>query len=45
MSKFRKILGKIDKVFCFPGNAGTAEIAENIIIRFRTILKILKTSF
>ena len=23
---------KIDKIFCFPGNAGTAEIAENIIL-------------
>ena len=23
---------KISKIFCFPGNAGTAEIAENIIL-------------
>ncbi len=23
---------KINKIFCFPGNAGTAEIAENIIL-------------
>ena len=23
---------KIDKIFCFPGNAGTAHIAENIIL-------------
>jgi phosphoribosylamine---glycine ligase len=23
---------KIDKIFCFPGNAGTANIAENIIL-------------
>ncbi|MDA9643633.1 phosphoribosylamine--glycine ligase [Candidatus Pelagibacter sp.] len=23
---------KIDQIFCFPGNAGTAEIAENIIL-------------
>ena len=23
---------KIDKIYCFPGNAGTAEIAENIYI-------------
>ena len=23
---------KIDKIFCFPGNAGTADIAENIIL-------------
>ena len=24
--------GKIDKIFCFPGNAGTGDIADNIII-------------
>ena len=23
---------KVDKVFCFPGNAGTAKIAENVTI-------------
>tara|TARA_B110001450_G_scaffold208869_1_gene199670 strand:+ start:253 stop:1515 length:1263 start_codon:yes stop_codon:yes gene_type:complete len=23
---------KIDKIFCFPGNAGTSEIAENVIL-------------
>ena len=23
---------KIDKIFCFPGNAGTAKIAENVKI-------------
>jgi len=23
---------KINKIFCFPGNAGTAKIAENIIL-------------
>ena len=23
---------KIDKIFCFPGNAGTADIAENVIL-------------
>ncbi len=23
---------KIDKIYCFPGNAGTSEIAENIIL-------------
>ena len=23
---------KISKIFCFPGNAGTEEIAENIFI-------------
>ena len=31
MSKF-KLFEKIKKIFCFPGNAGTAEIAENINI-------------
>ena len=29
---------KINKIFCFPGNAGTEQIAENININ----LKILK---
>ena len=23
---------KVDKIFCFPGNAGTADIAENIVL-------------
>ena len=23
---------KIEKIFCFPGNAGTSEIAENVIL-------------
>ena len=23
---------KIEKIYCFPGNAGTSEIAENVII-------------
>ena len=23
---------KVDKIYCFPGNAGTSEIAENISI-------------
>ena len=26
---------KIKKIYCIPGNAGTAEIAENINIKFR----------
>ena len=26
---------KIDKIFCFPGNAGTANLAENINIDLR----------
>ena len=30
--KSLKNSSKIDKIFCFPGNAGTEEIAENIII-------------
>ena len=25
-----KYSSKIDKIFCFPGNAGTADIAENV---------------
>ena len=31
---------KVDKIFCFPGNAGTSEIAENIVLdlnNFETI--------
>ena len=31
---------KVDKIFCFPGNAGTSEIAENVILdtnNFETI--------
>ena len=27
-----KISNKIEKIFCFPGNAGTSEIAENVIL-------------
>ena len=23
---------KIEKIYCFPGNAGTSEIAENVIL-------------
>tara|TARA_B100001564_G_scaffold355706_1_gene368498 strand:+ start:693 stop:1955 length:1263 start_codon:yes stop_codon:yes gene_type:complete len=30
--KSLKNSNKIDKIFCFPGNAGTAEIAENVEI-------------
>ncbi len=36
---------KIDKIFCFPGNAGTSEIAENIILdlnNFENIKKFIK---
>ena len=25
---------KINKIYCFPGNAGTSEVAENISINF-----------
>ena len=31
---------KVDKIFCFPGNAGTSEVAENVILdleNFETI--------
>ena len=31
---------KINKIFCFPGNAGTEEIAENIKYRFKNFEKI-----
>ena len=36
---------KIDKIFCFPGNAGTSEIAENVNIdlqNFETIKNFIK---
>ena len=23
---------KVEKIYCFPGNAGTSEIAENVIL-------------
>ena len=35
---------KVKKIFCFPGNAGTAEIATNIdvnILNFKEILKLI----
>ena len=35
---------KIDKIYCFPGNAGTDAIAENINLDIN-ILKKLKISF
>ena len=28
---------KISKIYCFPGNAGTTDIAENINIDLRTL--------
>ena len=34
------------KIICFPGNAGTSEIAKNVdvdIRNFRKILKLIKT--
>ena len=30
--KFLNISDKIDKIYCFPGNAGTKQIAENVEI-------------
>ena len=30
--KSLKNSNKINKIFCFPGNAGTAKVAENVII-------------
>ena len=35
---------KIKKIFCFPGNAGTAEIAENIEIDLSNFNKIKEFS-
>ena len=35
---------KIDKIFCFPGNAGTASVAENIEIDLSDF-KILKNLY
>ena len=35
----------VKKIFCFPGNAGTAKIAKNIdvnILDFKKILKLIK---
>ena len=35
----------VKKIFCFPGNAGTSKIAENIdinILKFRKLLKFIK---
>ena len=29
---FLKLSSKVDKIYCFPGNAGTSFIAENINI-------------
>ena len=34
------ISNKIDKIYCFPGNAGTAEIAENININLENFEEI-----
>jgi len=31
---------KIDKIFCFPGNAGTADIAKNIILDLNNFINI-----
>ena len=31
---------KINKIFCFPGNAGTSEIAENVLIDLENFSKI-----
>ena len=43
----KKIHGSrlVNKIFCFPGNAGTSEIAENIILdlnNFENIKKFIK---
>ncbi len=36
---------KIDKIFCFPGNAGTKEIAENINLDFENFENLKKFIF
>ncbi len=36
---------KIEKIYCFPGNAGTAEIAENITINLENIRSLLNNQF
>ena len=36
---------KINKIFCFPGNAGTSKIAENINIDLENFEKIKKFYF
>ena len=35
---------KIDKLFCFPGNAGTANIAENININTNRNIEVMNIS-
>ena len=32
--------GKIDKIYCFPGNAGTSDIAENVILDLNNFVNI-----
>ena len=32
---------KIEKIYCFPGNAGTAELAENIAIDIYYLLTLI----
>ena len=36
---------KIDKIYCFPGNAGTADIAENVILDLDNFENIKKFVF
>ena len=31
---------RVDKIYCFPGNAGTSDIAENIEIDFSDLIKL-----
>ena len=37
---FLKVSNKVSKIFCFPGNAGTAEIAENVDLDLKDFEKI-----
>ena len=37
---------KVNKIFCFPGNAGTSKLAKNIdvdILNFKKILNLIKS--
>ena len=36
---------KIDKIYCFPGNAGTAELAENINLDLNNFENIKAVSY
>ena len=37
---FLKSSSKVDKIYCFPGNAGTSSIAENVNIDLNNFEKL-----